>query len=64
MIALSASGQVARGREGPGNLDMELELNVVDEKMHSMIRSLGVRLSDDGTAKARLGGTLASPTLR
>ena len=64
MLSASASGMVARGRNGPGEIDIELELSVVDETLLPLFRNLGLRLSDDGKARAQLGGTVASPVLR
>ena len=64
MISASAAGQVARAPGGPAQLDLELELSVVDQALKPVLRRLGLRLSDDGKATARLGGTLASPVLR
>ena len=64
MISGSASGQIARGSGGPGEIDLELELAVVDLNLQPLLRDLGVRLDGDGRATARLGGTLARPALR
>ena len=64
MISAPASGEIARGRRGPSSINIELELSVVDKNLLPLLRNLGVRLSDDGEATARLGGTLASPVLR
>ena len=64
MISASASGHVAQGGSGPGVIDIELELAVVDEALQPMLGGLGIAFDQTGRATLQLGGTLAHPALR
>jgi type II secretion system protein N len=62
VIAAQLSGQVEpTSRRGQNPIKMNIDLQIKDPGMQNMLRSMGVRLDDQGRAVFRLGGSLQSP---
>ncbi len=65
MISASAEGSVAANpRPEMAALDLELDLAVVDPGLQTMVRSYGVQLDADGSARLQVSGTLSYPVLQ
>jgi type II secretion system protein N len=64
-IRASASGVVAKARRNGRNpLDLNLDVEIKNPGMATMLRSMGIQLDEQGKVSVKIGGSLQNPSVR